>query len=50
MKKYLHISGTSTVIYNVDVKKVYCMQKKKCVEPNEDVDINYAQLSITIIV
>ena len=49
MKKYLHISGTSTVIYNVDVKKVYC-KKKKCVESNEDVYIYYAQLSVAIIV
>ena len=49
MKKYLHISGTSTVIYNVDVKSLL-YAKKKCGESNEDVDINYAQFSVVIIV
>ena len=49
MKKYLHISGTSTVIHNVDVKKVYC-KKKKCGDSNEDINIYYAQLSVAIIV
>ena len=49
MKKYLHISGTSTVIYNVDVKSLLYAQKK-CGDSNEDVDINYAQFSVAIIV
>lgn len=33
MKKYLHISGTSTVIYNVDVKKSIVCKKRNVVIP-----------------
>lgn len=33
MKKYLHISGTSTVIDNVDVKKSIVCKKRNALSP-----------------